>query len=179
MRVFISLEIPEGIKKEIKLVQQKLEKDGIRARWVKPEICHLTLAFLGSITPDKIELVKEIINESATTGSFNLAFSKIGFFPNFQKARIIFLELSKDLDKIDTLTTSICQKLKKEKIFFDEKPFSSHITLGRFKKRQNLTFFKQKPELLAKGFMVNKITLVKSTLTNSGPIYQELHSLTL
>lgn len=180
MRAFISLEIPEEIKKEIGKIQQGLEKAGVQARWVKPELSHLTLAFLGSITPDKVESIGNILEAAANQiKPAQLHLLKIGCFPSPARARIVFVDLGGELGKLNALAIKIRKELKKEKIYFDKKPFVSHITLGRIKKRQDLTQLIKKTKIEKVKFVASEVSLTKSTLTESGPIYTKIKSVNL
>jgi len=175
MRAFISLELPEEIKAEISKIQQESEKTGVQARWVKPELAHLTLVFLGSITPNKVEPISKILEEAISQiKPVELHLLKIDCFPSPTKARIVFVDLGGELGKLHALATKIRKGLKKEKIYFDKKPFVSHVTLGRIKKRQNLTHLIKKIKIKKVKFVANEVTLTQSTLTPSGPVYQAI-----
>jgi len=180
MRTFIALELPQAVKKELTNCQRELEKTGVQARWVKPKLSHLTLAFLGSITPEKREKIEVILEDTTKqVKPFSLHLQKMDVFPNPAKPRIIFIDLGGELEKLHLLATFIKQGLKKEKLFFDQKPFVSHITLGRMKKKQNLRkiISQIKPEKV--GFVADKVSLKQSTLTPTGPVYRTLKSLSL
>lgn len=180
MRVFIALELPEEIKNEIGKIQLDLKKAGVQARWIKPELSHLTLAFLDSITPDKVKLIGNIIDDGASQiKPIQLYLLKIGCFPSPTKARIVFVDLGGELGKLSALAIKIRKRLKKEKIHFDEKSFVSHITLGRIKKRQNLTSFIRKVKVKKVKFIISEVSLNKSTLTETGPIYSKLTCVSL
>lgn len=175
MRTFIALELPEEVKVEIGKIQQDLKKAGAQARWVQPKIAHLTFVFLGSITPDKVKLVDEVMNEAARQiNPVTLHLNKIGCFPDPTKARIVYLELGGELDKLNLLVTKIRKGLKKQKIWFDEKPFHPHLTLGRVRKRKNLTSIIKGAKVKKSEFIAHKISLYKSILTPTGPVYSEL-----
>lgn len=175
MRTFIALELPEEIKTEIKNIQKQLERAGVQARWVKPEIAHLTLAFLGSITPNKVEPISELLEEVAREiKPVKLKVHQLGSFPNFSRPRIIFLDLAGELGELNTLAIKIRKRLKKEGIWFDKKPFVSHITLGRIKRRQNLTKIIKEIKIKKVEFIANETTLTKSQLTETGPVYTKL-----
>ncbi len=175
MRAFIALELPEKTKKEISKIQQDLKKAGVQARWIKPKLSHLTLAFLGSITPDKVELIEKILDEvTYQIKPVQLHLLKIGCFPSPTRARIIFVDLGDELGKLNALAIKIRKRLKKEKIYFDKKPFVSHVTLGRIKKQQNLTQLIKKTKIKKVKFVASEVSLTKSTLTESGSIYTQL-----
>lgn len=180
MRSFIALETPQEIKKEINKVQKNLSVAGIKARWVKPQNIHLTLAFLGSITPDKIKIVSNIIKQIAQqTPPIKLLINKIDCFPSPARPRVIFLSLEGEVEKLNFLANEIRQKLKKEKIWFDEKPFIPHLTLGRFKYSQNLTEILKKVRNKRVEFIGKNINFISSQLSPSGPIYKTLRKFSL
>ncbi|HUS60543.1 MAG TPA: RNA 2',3'-cyclic phosphodiesterase [Nevskiaceae bacterium] len=215
MRAFVSLELPLAVKKEIGEIQQKLKATGLQARWVKSEIVHLTIAFLGSATPNKLDIVsnilKEVANQTKTpparrpgksssvavlvasgdrrppTGGLaavgvkpiKLKLSQLGCFPHPKKARIIFIELCGELAKLNTVAIKIRKQLKKQNVWFDKKPFSAHLTLARIKKKQNLTSLVKKIKIKQVEFTSSQLTLTKSQLTATGPIYTQIKTIAL
>lgn len=180
MRAFIGLELPSQVKKEISQIQNQLQKAGVQAKWVKPEIAHLTLAFLGEVTPNKIETVENIIEEVATQiKPAKLKLDQIGFSPSAEKARIIFIDLSGELGKLNALAQKIRKRLKKEEVWFDKKPFVAHATLGRVKRRQNFTHLINRVKIERVEFTASEVCLNKSTLTEAGPVYEKLKCVSL
>jgi len=180
MRIFIALELPEKIKKEISKTQNQLKTVGIKARWVKPEITHLTLVFLGEIAPNKVGEIAKILKEASSQISpINLWLEKIDAFPSLAKAKIIYLSLKGEMGKLNALVLKIQKGLKKQKIAFDQKPFVPHLTLGRLKKLQNLTWLLSKIKIPRRHFFTNKLFLIQSTLTSQGPIYKTLKEISL
>jgi len=180
MRIFIALEIPKKIKEEISKTQNQLKAAGIQARWVKPEIAHLTLIFLGETAPNKVGEIEKILKEAGSQISpVNLWLEKVDCFPSPTKAKIIHLSLKGELGKLNTLALKIRKLLKKQKINFDQKPFVPHLTLGRLKKPQNVSEILSKIKILRQNFFVYQLLLIQSTLTSQGPIYKTLRSLEL
>jgi 2'-5' RNA ligase len=178
MRVFIALELPEEIKKEIAKLQEKLRKAGAKATWVKPEIAHLTFAFLGSVTHNELGIIHKILGEIKAK-RIQLELGSLGCFPNPERARIVFIELQGGLKGVHYLANQIRQNLKKEKIQFDDRPFVAHVTLGRVRRRQNLTHILKGVKSKKLEFLVQEITLNQSELDSSGPIYSKLKSVHL
>lgn len=180
MRAFISLELPSKVKGEIGKIQNELKRPGVQARWVEPGKSHLTLAFLDSITPNKIEPIGKILDEVASQiKPANLKLHQLGCFPSPDRPRVIFIDLSGELGKLNALAIKIRKRLKKEKIWFDKKPFTAHITLGRVKRRQNLLPYIKRTKVKRLEFVADKICLNKSTLAQSGPVYEKLKCVSL
>jgi len=180
MRLFIALEIPQKVKEEIAAIQKKLKTENISGRWVKPEITHLTLVFLGETAPNKIGNIKKILNGASTQISpINLWLEKIDAFPSPGKAKIIHLPLKGEVGKLNALILKIQKSLIKQKVYFDKKPFVPHLTVGRLKKPQNLTLLLSKIKIPHREFFSNKLNLIQSILTPQGPIYKTLRSFDL
>ena len=173
MRTFISLELPSEVKQEIALAQQELRFCLPQVHLVNPQTIHLTLAFLGSISPNKIQIIKKIL-EKIVSAPIKLKLHRLGSFPNPKKPRIIYLDLKGDLDELDRLVKNLRYQLKKKCVYFDDKPFSAHITLARIKKRQNLTTVITKIQIPPKEFLAEEVNFTKSILTPAGPIYETI-----
>jgi 2'-5' RNA ligase len=178
MRAFIALELPEAIKKEIAKIQKQLQRAGAKATWVKPEIAHLTFAFLGSVTHKELEIIHKILGEKKLE-PVKLELGSLGCFPQPERARIVFIELQGDLKELHYSASQIREGLKKEKIKFDDKPFKAHVTLGRVKKKANIVSALKgvKPKKLE--FLVREVTLNQSALSSSGPRYTQLKKILL
>lgn len=180
MRIFIALKIPEIVKKEAKIIQLKLKKSGFQAIWVKPSNLHLTLAFLGSVKPEAVKPLNQILAKSASRiEPVKLHLSKLDAFPGSAEARVIFLDLGGEKEKLRALASKIREQLKKESFRFDEKNFQAHLTLGRMKKKKDITRMIRRIRIKKKRFELETISLIKSQLTPTGPVYTSLKSFPL
>lgn len=176
MRGFIAFDLPENIKKEIKKTQEELKLFKIQAKWVKSENFHLTLAFLASINQEQVSHIKKIlasINRLIET-PISLQLKKISGFPDVLKSRVIFVDLDGEIKRLNHLVTNLRNELKEKKIWFDEKPFVPHLTLGRFKKPQNISQLNKKFFVRKIFFEVKEIFLYQSQLHPSGAIYRRI-----
>jgi len=180
MRIFIALELPTKIKDQLAKVQKELTKTDLPAKWLKPKNIHLTLAFLGSIKPEKIETISKILTEAAfQTKPIRLRLLKLNFFPSSAKTRVLFVDLGGELNKVHLLALKIKTELKKEKIWVDKKPFRPHLTLARVKKQPNLAKIIKKTKIKQSKFLTDQIVLVKSQLSPAGPVYTHLKTFPL
>lgn len=175
MRAFVAIEIPKEIKSEIAKIQSDLRRAGLGAKWVKPENVHLTVAFLGSINPEQITVVKKVVNKvNQRLNPIKLTLSEISAFPNFNFARVIFVGLSGQIETLNKIAKEAREELKAKKIWFDEKPFVAHLTLGRLKKPQKLAQLIQKFAVKKIRFAVKEVSLYQNQLFPSGSIYIKL-----
>ncbi|MFH1578097.1 MAG: RNA 2',3'-cyclic phosphodiesterase [Candidatus Omnitrophota bacterium] len=183
MRAFIAIELPEDIRNILGNINNQLEQTGADVKWVLPQNAHLTLKFLGEITPSLVDRVSAALNETAQKNPcFTLRLSGLGAFPKLNYARVIWIGITNDQPVI-----KIAKELKRQmrEIGFpkESRKFNSHITLGRVRSGSNQNALiekigflnKESPHLLAE-FKVINLTFFKSTLTPQGPIYEKLSS---
>jgi 2'-5' RNA ligase len=164
MRIFISIKLPTKILMKIKEVQENLPEFFGKKTEIKN--LHLTLKFLGEISFEKMEEIKEKLKE-INFEKFEAKVEKIGFFDK-PKSGIVWLEinsclpLQKEIDKI------------LDGIFDEEKRFMGHLTIARVKKvKDKKLFFKKLNQIKIPNifFIVDKFYLMQSKLKKEGPEY--------
>ncbi len=180
MRTFISIELPEDIKKEIFDEYKKISNYGfVVGNFVEKNNLHLTLKFLGDISEEEINKVKEKLSKIKFE-KFEIKTGEIGFFPSDKYVKVIWISL--DSDNIKKLKDEIETSLFELGITKEEREFSSHVTIARIKKiKDNEKFLEEikKLHLRKKKFFVEKISLIKSELIQQGPIYKILEEFPL
>ena len=172
MRTFISINIPEEIRKEIKKIQDFLPE--FFGKKTKVENLHLTLKFLGEIKEQVVGEVKEKLREIKIE-KFKTEIDSVGVFSE-EFIRIVWLHM-KDCD---SLQKQIDNALKN--LFKPEKRFMSHLTIARIKKLKDKKRFLQELEKIKIEkikFIVDKFYLMKSELTSEGPRYSVLEEYNL
>ena len=138
------------------------------------------MKFLGDIEPPQLDEIKTIISETAKKFKyFEVALDKFGFFPNQKKPRVFFINVTAG-DKLKSIADMLEEKLQGLGLEKEGK-FKSHITLARIKQSKNITsLIKTAENISLKGnFPIKEITLYKSTLTKTGPIYEKVASSSL
>jgi len=167
MRIFISIDMPEEVKREIKKIQDKLPE--FFGKKTEIENLHLTLKFLGEVDKEKLEEIRKRLKEIEFK-EFEAEIDCIGVFSE-KFVRIIWLHITncKELQK------QIDEELKD--LYQPEERFMSHLTIARVKG------LKDKKEFLAKlkdvkipkiKFNVKDFRLKKSVLTKQGPVYEDI-----
>lgn len=169
MRTFIAVDSNKEVVEELKRIQSTLS-NGI---FKKTEDYHITLKFLGEKNDNEI---KEIINKLSQINfkSFELTLDRIGFFPNENFIRVIWVGTKEQ--EIYELQKKIDYKLLELRIPIENK-FQSHITIARVKDISNRkAFIESIGNLSVKNlcFKVDEFKLKKSVLTPKGPIYSDL-----
>ena|SRR3989338_7440101 len=173
MRAFICIELSEEVKKEISKIIDKVKKvDSVRAKFVEPENIHLTLMFLGEISDKEAEMTKEALS-SIKMKKFKVELGELGVFsPSY--IRILWINLlGEELKKLQQeIEKSLGDLFPRE-----EREWQSHVTLARVKSLKDKPLFLQNfKEIQFKhiNFTVSSFKIKKSTLTEKGPIYEDI-----
>ncbi len=180
MRSFIAIKLENRVTSAIKEIQQKLKKTNPNIKFVHPENIHLTLKFLGEISNKQTPTIKRALSLTAENfHMFKITLSKIGFFPNNSSPKILWIGI-KNSKEINSLVEKLNSVLSKFGFDNENRPFKAHITIARIKNRNELN----KSAVAAinefnQEMFVDKITLLKSTLTKGGPVYEELYEINL
>lgn len=182
MRAFIAIELPREIKDSLAKLQWQLKSSGADVKWVEPSNIHLTMKFLGEIDDKIQDKVGRALEESAKDKTaFNMRLAALGAFPKLKSPRVIWVGIDQGDNEAKAIAKELEQNLEKIGIPKEDRPFSSHITIGRTRSPQNREKLVENLTALADKFgqenlefKVTGITLFKSTLTPGGPIYQAL-----
>jgi len=178
LRCFISIELDARVKKYIECYIKKLPDDVLfkGIKWVKPENMHITLAFLGETPMDSINQISDVIKlASNSLDPFSINLKGTGFFPNVGEPRVFWIGIEKT-PLLYILKEEIDAGLCKLGLNFDKKPFSPHLTLGRFKYSTFQKQFMGGLPYFEASFLAAKISLVKSELLKDGPRYTDIFS---
>jgi len=171
MRCFIAVDIPDQLKQKIIEVQKKLECEGIKP--TEKENLHFTLKFLGEISNEQIEQVKEKLRQIKLK-PFRISINEVGVFPNLNYIKIMWLGC--DSEELIGLAKSVDKKMNEIRFEKNEK-YQNHITIARVKAKPTKELIKKIQELKDTEIgemLVDSIKLKASKLTPKGPIYTDL-----
>lgn len=135
VRAFISLAISTEARAALAEVIERLRQqtDFSAVRWVKPEVVHLTIKFLGEIPETEVQTVFGAAERAVQgTGAMTLTLSGIGAFPNLRNPKILWIGLGGDSGRLKALHKRIDQEINSVSGFpLEKRDFSPHLTLAR------------------------------------------------
>jgi len=185
LRVFIAVEIPLSIRQAIqdqtKSLRAALGRDLVR--WVPPENMHLTLKFIGDVSPANVDTLSQMLTaETQTCAPFSLTLGGLGSFPTPRRARVIWIGIQAPA-ALTTLQRGIESAAARLGYEEETRPFSPHLTLGRVRQpigasdQQKVRGALEKTQVGALGTAeVTAVHLFKSDLKSSGAEYTRLFS---
>ena len=184
LRAFIALEIPLEIREAVCKEMAPLQKGiGSVVRWVPMENMHLTLNFLGDVSPTNVEMLSQMLRaEAELFHCFDLRLYGLGSFPNLRRPRIIYIGIQAPVT-LESLQRGIESAVRRLGYESEERGFSPHLTIGRVK--QHVTATEQQTirrtleetriDLLGTA-RVDSVHLYKSDLKPTGSVYTRLYS---
>ncbi len=168
MRLFVALKTNLN-KSKVFSIEKRLMRRYQNVKWVDKENLHLTLKFLGEVEGLQSDLVKTKLEDIASRfTNFVFIYQGISAFPNKKRAKVIFISV-KDGEKIIELMKVIDNDLSTLG-FNQEKSYVPHLTLGRT--RAPLDISRADIDFPPLSVSASGLSLVKSTLTKYGPIYE-------
>ena len=178
VRSFVAVQIQEkNVLSRIKDTQNRLYATGARIKLVEPENIHLTMKFLGDVSEEQIEDVKNVIMKIGFE-PFIMSLNSVGVFPNLKRPRTIWTGINLGVEALSNIHKTIESRLYKLGFQMDNRKFSPHITIGRVRGLQNrddlVNVLMDVADTSFGEILVDRVFLMKSVLTNLGPIYNNL-----
>lgn len=184
MRLFLAINLPAEVRREVGAATAALRTCAPELAWVDDARLHFTLKFLGEQPAERVpELQAAIAGVAARHRELLMALSGVGAFPNFRRARVVWMGVTNEprLELLHHDVETSCEKLGFE---IEARPFRPHLTLARVKQpldeeRLRALSRAAKQTDYATDFIVRSIDLMQSDLSIAGPTYTTLVSAAL
>jgi len=179
IRTFVAVCLDAELRSGISAIQERVKKLAPNVKWVAPDNFHVTMKFLGGIGANRVARVQAALDEVARDfPAFDLSIAWLGVFPTPRRPRVIWVGIEEGRDQLVALAKAVEDRLVKAGFEKEEKPFRSHITIGRVKESKPV-------EGLVEGLgeidtsdlrvqRVDSITVMESVLLPEGPAYTPL-----
>ena len=183
LRLFIAIGLPEALPAEIARLSSSLAVQIPGIRWTPPENIHLTLKFLGQVTPAAIPDIQTILDLLVARHlPITARFGGLDAFPSPRRPRIIWLSLTEGSKEMTALAEDLSRRLVSLGFKPERRGFTPHLTLGRIKRGRTTIKLRETPGeddektnawLDSLGSLnINMLLLIKSTLTSQGAIHE-------
>lgn len=170
MRVFLAIDIPDKIKKEIERQIEPLKKEYPQFTWIPQENFHITVHFIGEVKDEK-KLVERLKTQLFDKEQFYLYGGEVELF--MHNKIILYIRFFKE------------RKLWNiQKEIGDGKKYVAHMSFGRCKipSKQQYFVLKKRLEKMSVdiSFLVKELVLFES-IPNGGqfPVYKKLAKISL
>jgi len=189
MRLFVALDIPEPVRREVRRRMAGLRERLPRARWVNPDVLHLTLLFLGEVPADGVGALADRLRDAvAPFPAMALRLAGAGTFPADRPARVAWLGVAAppQIVPMQAAVAAAAREalgLPEPSATSGERPYRPHVTLARcpspWPRGAAEKFAAAFPGETGPPFVATRGVLVESKLSPQGPRYRELAALPL
>ena len=180
-RTFVAFAIPDVQRTRLGRLQGLIAPEIPNARWVSPEMFHVTLAFLGDVPDVELNVVCRAVAEASKGFKpFTLNLQSLGAFPDPERPRVAWVGVTgPGLDALGRLRRSIIEAVARVGYPPEDDRFMPHLTLGYIKSKKGLDLdlnplVAHYRSWSAGNFSVNAIVTYSSTITPEGPAYMAL-----
>lgn len=178
MRLFVSIELPLGLRKKLYHIGCGLAESAHSVRPVKPQDMHLTLHFLGDVGEDRIQLLSGVVDSAAASNScFTAAVRGVGTFGRGKSPTVAWAGVEPAAGLLG-IHKSLADGLAGISMPVEQREYRPHITIARVKPGRGVGFLPRIVEEMASEDFgtidVGSICLMKSTLSQSGAVYETI-----
>jgi 2'-5' RNA ligase len=180
VRLFVGVEIAgdvrESLGQTILQLRNRIGAVAPRARvsWTAPDKIHLTIRFIGEVSPETAESLCQVLGTPLDVDAFDLTVSGTGMFPTSGPPRVVWAGIADGLEPLARVEREVSSRLEKLGIARETRPYRPHLTLGRIRVPGGL----RAPALLEgtsqKAFGITRVeetTLFESRLSDRGPTH--------
>jgi 2'-5' RNA ligase len=185
LRLFIAVDLPPDIHDCLEKVSDQLKEQmgPVPVRWVSPQNIHLTLKFLGDVSPSNIEVLSELLfTEAAHQKPMVISIGGVGAYPKVRSPRVVWVGVEAPPEMVD-LQNAIDAQISRIGYSPDRRPFSPHLTLGRVSRNATPQEVRKIGDTLFSnkiGFLgvarIRSVHIFRSDLKLSGAEYTKLFS---
>jgi 2'-5' RNA ligase len=178
IRSFIAFEIEsDAARNNLAKAQALLVQTGADVKLVATENIHVTMRFLGDITPSMVDKIFEEMKKLQFT-PFNVQIKGVGVFPSLNYPRVVWAGITEGADQLQSVFTQLEPRLRDLGFAPDQHGFSPHLTIARVRSGRNKTqladFVTKRAEYDFGTIKAECLRLKQSVLSPKGPTYSML-----
>ncbi|MGI4992014.1 RNA 2',3'-cyclic phosphodiesterase [Halobacteriovorax sp. GFR7] len=173
MRVFVAIDLPKDTKEKL----ENVKMDHANFRRYPAANLHLTLKFIGEVSNELLEQIKEQLN-TVKFKPFTLRFSSLGYFYPHRRGTPIWIGVESN-EELMELQEKVEERLQGLELKLDKMIFTPHLTLGRMERgiRENeIKEFMQTIHIPNFSITAKEFILFHSHSTKNGVEYLPLET---
>jgi 2'-5' RNA ligase len=145
-------------------------------RWVRPELYHVTVVFLGNQAPEAVEpIAGALACAAASVKPFSLELTELRRLGGHEYGALV-AGVYDARGRLQRFRAVLDEELRRHGVVFDSKRLVPHITLGRPRGRSGPVHVRPVDLRDAPTLRVRQVNLVKSDLLPTGPEYETIAS---
>ncbi|MBI3890409.1 MAG: RNA 2',3'-cyclic phosphodiesterase [Candidatus Wallbacteria bacterium] len=182
--MFVGVPMPDAAQMALSKLQAELRERPELAwnvSWPKAAGLHITLQFLGEISPPRARLVGRVLEEiAAGFKPFTLDLFGVGAFPKAGRASILWAGVRSGAEVLCKFQRELETRLIQNGFAREEHVFEPHLTLVRLRMPADLrAVVRQYAKFGLAGIPVGSVHVMQSELLRGGAVYTPLSTAVL
>jgi 2'-5' RNA ligase len=183
MRIFCAVDLPDDVRARaaahISRLREAPRTSPLKIGWERAEKLHLTLKFLGELTPERVEALTRAASRAAeSVEKFALTLEEAGAFPAHGNPRVLWLGLRDETNHLNALHERLEEECARENFPREARRFHPHITIARIRlpnaAARQLAKIHSEAGFAPASFNVNELIVMQSQLGAGGSRYTPL-----
>ena len=176
MRLFLGIGLPQTVAGRLAEAARTMLQAGTgrSIRWTRPDDMHITLSFLGSVEPTRLEQIQQSL-AALHAGRLHLRLSGIGVFAN---AGMLLVKLEPSVALLN-LGEQISLAMESCGFPREQRPYLPHVTLARAKGRIRIAPGRGNEPAFQQSFAASEFRLYQSFTPPEGARYLILRAFPL
>lgn len=181
-RTFVAVPLPPKLQKDLGRLIQHHACDGDGVKWVPPEICQMTLKFLGEVDNVDSAAVCDVAAEAvADVDSFDVTLTTTGALPSADRPRSLVVMVDDPSGRLQQIVAAMEDGYAAMGFRREPRDYVPHIALGRTRGGSRRIsgevtgrWLEDAPEVAIGEMRIDRVEVVASFLEKAGPSYQRL-----
>ncbi|HUU92953.1 MAG TPA: RNA 2',3'-cyclic phosphodiesterase [Phycisphaerae bacterium] len=184
VRTFIAIEMPPEVRDYLEGCQELLRGTGGDVRWMRTDLIHLTLVFLGEVAVEELAALGSAV-EQAVAGfePVTLRAGGAGQFPPRGRPRVVWIGIDEPTGSLVRLQKAVADATAPFAEKVENRAYRPHLTLGRVRGGRDLhrlsAAVAEMADQQGPEFEADEIIVMQSTLSPQGPTYLPLSRIAL
>lgn len=177
MRLFLAVDLPEVLRRDVAKAQGRLDSVVRGWRWVRPEGIHLTVRFLGEVSPEADAAMRERWRRTARRcAPVRLRVGGVGVFPSPRRPRVLWIGVDEIAPPAGFRDLAAAYERTAVDLGFspERRGVHAHLTLARARPGGR----PEAPEADAVGHLgemrADEVVLFRSRLSPRGASYEKI-----
>jgi 2'-5' RNA ligase len=175
LRLFIGINVGPAWTEALSATADSLAPTiGRSGRWVRPELYHVTVLFLGSQPPEAVAAISEALTGAAgRVRPFSLQLREVVRFGRHEQGALV-AAVDDPSGALQRFREGLDAELRRHAISFDARSLVPHVTLVRPRRRGEPLPPTSVDLRTVAPRLVSEVNLVRSDLQQAGPRYQTI-----
>jgi len=130
--MFVGIGLPAECRRAIVEAVARLKDRRVSVSWTSEQNLHVTLKFLGEVSPDRVDPIAVMLADAARdVPAFEFVAEGAGGFPSLRAPRVLWVGIRESLELVGKLHENMENALFGAGFPREGRPFHPHITIGR------------------------------------------------